>query len=282
MADIIPPREYTTVVYHTIKAGGKCLKLTVYSGQYSDTLFFGGHTKFCIDVMVYKPGSPFAERGGDISEGYLSHIYYNTNCSLDGDFSRGVDSTMLLRLMLSYIKYNYPYITKISFNDSSYRVCDNNQSVELSEMSYIRTGKTWYQQHFNAYMDPSDIPKFQTCENRFNNAKSSMSWTELKQYMTKPLPMEEKDMKEMFEISKTWQDFFGTLSDKISIAKFCIFVAPWLHRFLQVEMRYNFNSARFLFPVQSITPIHYELSEYKRGGKRFTEKKRRNRPRNET
>ena len=281
MGDVIAPSEYEKLIFQVVHVGQKSIKLTRYIGNDTDTLFFGGHVKYCIDALIQKPGSKFEERGLDISDAFLSHLYYDMTCSLQKNFKRGIDSVMILKLCISYIKDTYPHIKTVSFTDSSTKACDDGKVVELSEMNYVRTGKTWYQTHFHAYMEPIDERKFTICEKRFQTAKQTMTWRELKAYMIGVLPMEELEMKRMFEASSSWQDFFGAVSDKIGISAFCSFVAPWLHRFIENEMRFYFSSTRYFIPVDKIEYISYKTDEYITGGRRYTHKNRRKYPRNE-
>ena len=281
MGDIIPPRNYNTVEIKTLEVNSTQIKITLYKGDDTDTIFMGGHTKFCIDGLVQKEDSLFAKYGLNVSNVYLSHIYYDLNCSLDGKFKRGIDTTMIMRLFISFLKNNYSHIKTVTFTDASTRQCDNNQYVELAEMSYIRTGKTWYETHFHAYLDPTDQSKFRQCQAKFTEAKKTITWDIMNQYISGPLPMEEDEMKQMFEEASTWQKFFGPLSEKITIARFCEFVAPWLHKFLTIHMGFQFSSVHYVIPLNTFAPIEYTIVEYKRGGRRFTEKKRKQRPRNE-
>lgn len=281
MGDIIPPRSYNSIETHTLDVQSKQTKITVFKSDHTDTIFMGSHTKFCIDALVQKADTEFAKRGGNISNVFLSHIYYDMNCSLDGKFKRGLDTNMIMRLFLSYIKNNYSHVKTVTFTDASTRQCDNGQYVDLAEMSYVRTGKTWYETHFNAYLDPFDEPKFKQCQRKFAEAKKTITWDIMNQYITDPLPMEEAEMKKLFEQATTWQDFFGPLSDKITIAHFCEFVTPWLHKFLIVNMGFPFSSVHYVIPLNTFTPVEYTIGDYKRGGRRFTEKKRKQRPRNE-
>ena len=281
MGDIIPPRNYNTKEINTITVQSKQIKLTVFKGNDTDTIFMGGHTKFCIDGLVQKADSEYAKRGGKISNVFLSHIYYDLNCSLDGKFKRGLDTHMIMQLFISFLKNNYSHVTTVTFSDTSTRQCDDNQYVDLAEMSYVRTGKTWYETHFHAYLEPSDEPKYRHCQAKFTEAKQTVTWDLMNQYISGPLPMKEEEMKQLFEQATTWQEFFGPLSDKITIARFCEFVAPWLHRFLMNHMGFPFSSVHYVIPLKLFTPIQYSITDYIRGGRRFTEKKRRQRPRNE-
>lgn len=168
-----------------------------------------------------------------------------------------------------------------TFKDTSTRQCGNNQYVELAEMSYIRTGKTWYETHFHAYLDPFYEPKFKQCHKNFTDVKKNITWKLMNEYMSGPLPMDEAEMKQLFEQANTWQDFFGPLSDKITISRFCEFVASWLHKFLNIHLGFSFSSVNYVIPINMISSINYKTIEYKSGGRRFTEKKRKHRPKNE-
>ena len=281
--EIEAPTEYLNKEVWTLRVnemGQRSIKLTVFEGESADTLYFGGHVKYCIDALIQKPESLFAERI-DVSDAFLAHLYYDSTCSLENNFRRGIDSNMILKLCISYIKKNYDHIKTVSFTDTSYITCDDGKVVELPEMSYVRTGKTWYQTHFHAYLDPSDINKFNICEKRFQRAKDTMTWKEMKSYIIGKLPFDESIMKHLFETATTWQEFFGKLSEDMGISQFCSFVAPWLHKFIETEMRFYFSSVRYIIPIEKIEPIEYNMIKYTSGGKQFTRKNRRKFPRNE-
>lgn len=104
IGDIIPPRSYNTVQINILEINNKQIKLTVYNGDNTYTIFMGGHTKFCIDALVQNADTEFAKRGGNVSNVFLSHIYYDMNCSLDGKFRRGLDTNMIMYLLISFLK----------------------------------------------------------------------------------------------------------------------------------------------------------------------------------
>ena len=284
MATINPPKSAIgSPILHRLKVGSKSLKLSIYESSDNFTFFIGGHDLFCIDAMIDKPDSILADRGFDISQGYLSHIYYNINCSLNSNFERGIDTNMILLLLISYIKDNYNHIKTIRMTDTSSRVCDNGHSVELPLMYYIRTGKTWYESNFHAYMDEDDAIKFNREEEKFQNIKSSITWNNMKSYISEDMPLPEEEMHDLFESAKIWQDFFGPLSNRTGISKFCIFIAPWIHRFMGAFFRFNFGSAKYIIPLNKIPQLEYSITRYSRGGKKYTRKLWRSKaPKNET
>jgi hypothetical protein len=274
MATIIPPKGASLPLIKTLKYGKKTFKLSIYETTDCITLFIGGNNLFCIDAFLYKPDSPFSRIPGfNLNEAVLSHIYYNSDCTLNKNFERGTDTLNILSLLISYIKDNYKHVTTINLNDTSFRECDNGQIVELSEMSYIRTGKTWYETHFDAKLKDEDRDIFLKIERNFQNKKENISWNMMKNFITGELPLSDNILAEMYNTAKTWQEFFGTLSNKIGISKFCIFVAPWLHRFILTVMDYNFSNVKYTIDIKNIPYIDYTSSN-QQGGKRQTLKKR--------
>lgn len=269
MATIIPPKG-ATQTQRTLRVGKKSLKLTFYENDDTITIFIGGHDLFCIDAFFYKPESSFARHGFDITNCTLSHIYHNLHCSLEHNFQKGVDTKIIMLLLISYIKTHYPYIRTLSLNDTSFRTCDNGTHVELAEMSYIRTGKTWYESNFHAYLEEPYLTKFTQATSIFNERKKLYTWDMMKSYILGELPLQEAEIKRRFESAQTWQEFFGPLSEEIGIADFCVFVSQWLHRFLTTNLGFQFSFVQYRVPIDKIDKIEFNETEYVRGGERFT------------
>lgn len=281
MGDIIPPRNYTTVERKILEVNNKQVKLTVYKGDTIDTIFIGGHTKFCIDAVVQKADTEFAKRGGNVSNAFVSKVYYDINCSLDGKLRGSLDTNIIICLLISFLKNNYSHLKTVTFKDTRTRECGNHQYVNLAEISYVRTGKTWYETHFHAYVDPLYESNLKQCHTKFTDTKKIITWEHMNEYMSGPLPIDELEMKQFFEEATTWQDFFGPLSDQITIPQFCELVAPWLHTFLNLHFGFSLCSVNYVIPLTSFNPIQYTTIDSIRGGRRLTQKKRKQRPTNE-
>jgi hypothetical protein len=274
MSRIIKPKSAGDPVIHTVKVGSKSLKLTQYESQDAFTIFIGGHDLFCIEAMFYKPTSSFITMlDNPVNIGHLTHIYYNQNCTLENNFQRGIDTNNIMRILCSYIHNTFPYIEYLTFSDASYRTCDDGHDVELAEMTYLRTGKTWYEKNYDAFIDEAHKSLFETMETRLENAKRNLTWNEFKQFISGSYPYPETEMKDMFENAATWQAFFDPLSERMGISKFCIFVAPWLHRFFTAVSRTSFSSFRYILPIHRVPTIDYTLSAYHRGGRKLTRRR---------
>ena len=258
-----------SIQQHKIRIGTKSLLMTSHETSDSITLYVGGHDLYCLNVNIIKTTSPMA-RVIDPAIANLQKIEYNQQCSLEGNFKRGLDTNMILKFIITYIKTSYPHVTGLSFNDASYRSCDNGAQVSLAMMSYITTGKTWYQNNFGAFLDSKSDIIFQKVETEFQQKKSVVTWEILKGMID--IPIEEDAMKEMYESAKTWQEFFGTLKDLLGVSEFCIFIAPWFDTFIKNYMRFNMMGLLYIIPVEDYG-IVYTVSEYQRGGKAYTRKR---------
>lgn len=279
MANYPEPGIHTLVYEKTLIIGKKSLRLLLHETEDTFTLYIGGHTLYCIDALIHKETSRFSIII-DVQLGYLSHVYYNQSCSLEHNFVRGIDTNNILKLLCTYINNHYPYVKGFIYNDTSTKQCDNKAYVNLYEMSYIRTGATWYQTHFQAVIHPKSMELFTKTEQEFQEKKKRISWSMMKTYIQSPYPIDESILQELYDSATTWQEFFGVLSDKIGIDQFCIFVSNWLHGFLMSIFALDLATIQYILPTQSNTLIYTE-SFYKRGGKRFTRKNIRHKPRND-
>ena len=263
------PRAGTLVIKKTIKIGNKSLLMTTHESNSSIIIYIGGHDTYCIDAQILKPSSK-----EPVTIGNLTKIRFDVNCSLEHNFVRGFDTNMILKLLLTYIHDIYPTTKAMRFSDASTQTCDNGFSVDLSEMLYLITGKTWYEKNFGAYLDGYSLENFKTLETGFQAKKSTISWEMMKDIITTDLPLTDDEMKQLYDSAVTWQDFFGGLSEKIGIPEMCNFMAPWLHRFIQQYFRFNFMANTYMIPVGDYK-IPYTVLEYKniRGGRRFTRKR---------
>jgi hypothetical protein len=263
---------------YRVKIGRKTLLLTIHESDSSYLLYVGGHELFCIQVQLFKENSVYA-RFQDVSIGHLPHLYYNVECSLEHDFQRGIDTNTIVRFIQTYIAKEYPYITQLSFTDASYRTCDNGGVTPLPELSYLTTGKTWYQKNFDAVLDPARLAEFEAVDKRFQALKPLIPWNTLN---TDYFGTLDSYAEELFNRSETWQDFFRDLRDRMGAAEFCEFCSSWIHRFMLQFMRFPFSRVTYYMPVRRDI-ISYELQKYSSGGARrsFTRKRRAQQPRDE-
>jgi len=130
-------------------------------------------------------------------------------------------------------------------------------------MSYNKTGKTWYERNFGAYLDPVSLSAFQEADKQFQTLKQTLTWSTL----TDLYILQDSPFQTVYEATNTWQEFFRALRDQMGGEEFCDFMAPWLHSFLQDTMRFQFVHRKYFMPVTSANLIEYTIGPYPQGGR---------------
>lgn len=260
--NIIPPPKFgATVKKEVLRIDGKTSILTTYDKPESASFFIGGDANnYCIYIYVSK-GAAIAK---------LMQIYYDAKCYTDGSFQRGTDTEKLIPFVAEIVRMRYPYVQRLEFTDTSYRYCGNKYYVNLSLMYYLTTGQTWYEKKFGAYLPPEYKADFDTRQTQFQQRKHSTTWSTLRGYMPNVLPMDEGKMKELFESSQTWYEFFGGVMNIITKENMCGFLALWVSEFMVDFMKFNFAMASYLIDIEKIPKLSVQIQPYTRAGRRRT------------
>ena len=259
--------------------GRKKLLATFHETIDSTSIYIGGSHYFCAYANITKPESSLSNVI-DTSIGHLARLSYNQGCDLEKQFQRRTDTRMILLLMIAVIKDTFPYVSRIQFTDTSYRVCNNGSVAELSELYYITTGHTWYESQFGAYLEGDAHTKFKIADTKFQEQKSRIPWD----VMRRTMGVTDDTWQPLYESATTWQEFFGPVRDKIGVADFCEFVAPWLHMFLFKTMRFHFSGVSYNIDIATAPPITYTTEPWvQAAGRRQTRcRPKQQRSRNET
>lgn len=259
----------------TIKNGTKPIKeflLTIHKSADTHILYLGGEHTYCIEIQVYLPGSIY-ERFTNIEDCILANLYYNKLCSLSGGFQRGVDTTLILQTMVSFIRNTYPFVKRLQLKDYSTRKCDESLSINLYEFYYIQYDKTWYQRTYGAYRGESDERVFSEANTIFQEKKKEISWDIFIQFF-KDAPYDLDKAEHLYLNTDSWQAFF--IEWRIlfpDIASFCIFLQPWLSGFLKALMKYDFTAPYYYIDLANMPDIQY-LIKIRGGGKRIKKQTR--------
>jgi hypothetical protein len=259
------PKEYLGEVTK-IKGyiGTKSFIITSDETSRKITIYIGGRDKWCITADLIKVDNIVQPIG------YLIKLRHDVVCYLDNDFKSGSDTRQLVYFLMKYIYNKYPTVIGLKFNDLSTRKCDNNIDVNLAMMTYLYTGKTWYEKNFSAYVSPDDSYTLQGYIDKFNRSKY-IPWDEMSDTIVNNefSQFTDKELEELYNNTDTWQGFFGTIVKKIGIPNFCNFISLWLDRFI---LRYfnNLTGINYILPVKD-TVVNYSLNSYT-GGKKSTRK----------
>lgn len=278
MPRYFPKKESQTETQFEIETSTNKYLLTIRSSSTSnsDLIYIGGVSTYCIECQIYKDK--------DEHIAHLHKIEYNESCALTGKFKRGSDTLNILYILCSFIQINYPHVYYLQFDDYSYRECDHKQTVDLASFNYLLHGKTWYMNKLGAtFLHKKDFDYFTEADTQFQTLKSVIPWNSYDSYVTSSHPLPEIEMKRIYNLSKTWIEFFNMLlmHEDIDISKLCIYMAPWVHTFVNRIAKLNFKTIQFVLPIvgnSKITNIPYTLKSfnYSAGGggiSKYTRKK---------
>jgi hypothetical protein len=263
------PRGVIETRCQKVTVGRKMMILTEFHTELSTTIYIGSDTIYCIDITLFK-----AMDGTYMPRGILNKVRWDGECSVTDAFERGTDTVMIFKLAMTYIKNTYPTVTVLAFTDVSTKECSNGASVSLSGMKLFTDGQTWYESHFDAYIDPSSTKMYTAMMSRATEVKQTISWEEFV-YCTanNHTIIGIKNVKEQFEASRTWQEFFTYVRSQMDVASFCICLSEknWFDIFIQSRLQFNLMGVQFLIPVASFAMdyIIEPMSGGKRGIKRW-------------
>ena len=263
---IEPPRGIINTVQQKVTVGRKTMILTEFHTELSTTMYIGSDTKYCIDITLCK-----AMDGTYMPRGILTKVRWDGECSLTDPFERGTDTIMIFRLAMSYIHTTYPTVTAMAFTDLSTKECSNGASVSLSAMKLLTDGKTWYESHFHAYIDPASAAMYTDMMERITKQKTMIPWEEFVYYTARNQTLLGIDnVQEAYESSTTWQEFFTYVRSILDAELFCICLSEknWFDTFVQSRLQFNLMGVQFLIPVASFT-MEYQLAGGKRGIQRW-------------
>jgi hypothetical protein len=272
-----PKREDDTIVRKKVTINQKQMIITEYLSELGVTIYIGNQNVYCIDIQLYR------NKYGIFTDiGNLTKIRWDEVCSLTHDFKKGSDTEMILNVAMKYIYETYPGVRFLSFNDLSTKECDNGTSVSLSAMKLFTDGRTWYEQHFHAMIDPQYSEVYDHMKLKADEIKRTMSWDQFQSFavFNNMIPIDE--IKELYESSSTWQLFLKAIKEKVNgddKGRFCEWLSTknWFDNFVQSKLRFNLMAVQFLIDISKFN-IEYTI-ELMKGGRNKTLKKSLNRNR---
>jgi len=218
-----------------LEVENKTIVLTTYEKNSLISIYLGGVKHWCIHCDIVK-----GDNGKIEEKGYLIKIRYDLLCSMEENIQRGGDISKLLKLLLQYIHNTYPSVKYLSFTDLSSRRCDNGIDTNLAVMTYLYSGKTWYEKNFDVTIAEQSEDTLKQILHYYNESKK-VPWIKIKDIMSnyKILPYSER------------------------MSKFCIFVSSWLDGF---TLKYFNNLMGLTYKMQiKPTNISYIQKDFKGG-----------------
>jgi hypothetical protein len=278
---IEPPRDVikTTrekVVVETLiknKLRKKVMIITTYETINTITIYIGNHDIYCIYVQLLKDVNT-----NIVNMGYLTKARWDAVCSIEEPFSNGADTIMMIKLLVSYIKDKYPNVYGLMFNDMSTKTCDDGSSVSLASMKFLTDGKTWYESHFDTSINSINKYAYDMMKENANIKKEELSFDNFSMYSNiNYLQLSNDELKDIYNNSKTWQEFFSKIRSLIGISKLCIWLGKnnWFDIFLNVILKINISTIQFILDVKKYNEISYKILNSFGGKYRITKRARR-------
>lgn len=263
--------SYRQKTVEDIISDGKLMTLTMFYYPRKTDIFIGNQQIYCAYAQVYHTDDGIAREMAD-----LHKIRWDSECSYDEPFKQGEDTAMLFSLLITLIKDRFPTVKVVSFNDASSRKCDNNMgTMNLGVMKLFTDGKTWYEQHFKAYIDPNNKTAYENKMKESNDTKRQMTWEEAKRNIEwNASGIAESELKQKYEETTTWRQWLRWIRTTLKDSAFCIWLTKndWFDIFVRSVLRFDIMNYRFLVDT---THFNQQYTIKKIGGRREGTRKKR-------
>lgn len=270
---IEPPRDVISTKREKVIVEGingntirkKIMIITTYETVNTITIYAGNRDIYCMDIQLLKDIDT-----NTANIGYLTKARWDSVCSIDEPFGRGADTIIMIKLLVSYIKDNYPNVTQLLFNDMSTKTCNDGNSVSLAAMKLLTDGKTWYESHFNISVEGANDYLYNTLKTTINTKKQELSFDKFAMYSNiNYLEINTEELRQIYNKSNTWQAFFSYIRDQLGVSKLCIWFSRnnWFDIFLNTILKINIASIQFILNIKKYNDIKYTVVN-NTGGKR--------------
>ena len=213
---------------------------------YKNYLEIGDPKKPCLSLNIFtKEASDMIEKGIDRTA-KLSNIESLYECVIEQsneDFSKYSFGKELLQWVISYIKSQHKQVELLQLTDESYIPCNRMplDTVDLLSYSIALHSKTWYELHFNAYINDKqqynnykkDIEVYSSPLTKSANSWDTFFLKNITSVYTRDKILENEELyKSLYEDSDTFPEFFKKLSNVIGKENKCKFFKTWLQEFI--------------------------------------------------
>jgi hypothetical protein len=277
---IEPPRDIISTKREKIMFEGtinnktykKTMIITTYETINTIVIYMGNYDIYCMDIQLLKDNIMKS-----VNIGYLTKARWDSLCSLDEPFKNGIDTIIMIKTLILYINNNYPNVKYLLFNDMSTKTCDDGNSVSLAAMKFLTDGKTWYEDHFDISIDKFNNEIYNHIKNNITDIKNTLSFDNFSMYSNiNYLNMSSDILRDIYNNSTSWQDFFSEIRNRIGISKLCIWLSRnnWLDIFNNTILKMNISSIQFMLIIKKYDNISYKIINTNGGNYRITRKRR--------
>jgi len=129
------------------KKYSKYYYVNVFSNKKEDTILVGSLNIKCINIIINKKRN----------KGILELVQHHEKCEFFDSLKDGFEMTDLVKNSLYFAMYTYPDVLRYELVDNSFISCKNGKRISLSDLQFVKYGKTWYENKFGAI--PSKVSK---------------------------------------------------------------------------------------------------------------------------
>lgn len=270
-----------TSLYFQLESGDYKFYLTINKGEGSDTLSIGGRKGECVNISVNTPESRLVQRGyHKLDTATIPILAWDAKCTVFKNLERGSGTIAMIRIILSESVKKYPYIKHYTFNDNSLIPCDNGQKISLLHLNIIKYNKSWYEQHFNAYIEePSYRKKYKDGITVLNDPLLKMPFEEFKNRVQRLSKESEIELlKTHYEKTETYFLFFKSIfgpEGPEGKSRQCNLLVGWIDIFLLYIFQFDPLSVPWVIDresviIQEVLETKLEKKPLQTGGKRYT------------
>lgn len=213
---------------------------------FSQHLVVGDPIKPCLSLNISTVESLSVIPNNKIDTAKLCNIEALYNCVLEDDaedlFSKYSFGKELLEWVIEYIKTEFKHVKFLELDDQSYIPCnrETNETLDLLTYSIAVNKKTWYELHFNAFINDKQLYEKYNKQIQVYSLESTKSdnWDTFflknftSMYARDTILQNEGLYKNMYEESKTFPEFFRKLANAVGKEEKCKFFKWWLQEFI--------------------------------------------------
>lgn len=223
--------------------------MNIKSQHYGYFVNVGGPFKGCIEIFIGPEESTIAQ------------IYSEPECSFDSILNGSIETIDMVKasLQICMILFN---ISKFELRDNSNIECGIKNTrnpprkitkpLSLCHLNIAKYGKTWYEQHFNAYI------KDETKRKQYHEAIQTLRLPIMIPYEQFARRYRLSDLQKdalvsYYESASNWMDFFKSVPK----AKHCEYLT-WLPSFLDEYIKFKPTEQTWVIDI-TLSPIRFML-----------------------
>ena len=239
-----------------------------------DTVSIGGLKGDCVNITINTPDSLAVQRGFHrLDVATIPILEWNPKCALDKDLAKGSGTISMIRTILSEVNSRYPYVNLYRFRDNSHITCDNGKELSLLHLSLVEYGQTWYERHFDAFIeDPTFYKQYKDGLQMLGDPSFKLPFTSFVDRFRPYLSQSTVDtLKPCYESSPSYFDLFRCILTTHGKGKLCVLLVGWIDLFIESIFTFDPLSLPWGIRRESIKPERATFQEF-RGGRRSRKK----------